>query len=215
MAQKRESHAGGMVTRGARTRCQVHPGFLARGAVPTPSPQPWGSRAVRMLPRHSRQTSLTASVQSSLGSLLPACSPCAARERGLGPHSPCVGGSTAAQPPGRQAWAVAPGPGPLSCRARGPWPLARGAGGRPALRARAARPPAAGIRARCCVHCGHGHSVSPAHSAWRSPRLRPLGFQAAWRLCSGVTQRCGDRAICSAGAELPRPPLPRAPHLKG
>ena len=127
-------------------------------SVPCPArPPPPGSRTVRMLPRHCRQTSPTTSVQSSLGSLLPACSPCAAREwgfsveRGLGPHSPCVGGSTAAQPPGRQVWAVTLGPGPLSCRACGPWPLARGADGRPALQARAARPPSVGIRARCCV----------------------------------------------------------------
>lgn len=60
--------------------------------------------------------------------------------------------------PGRQAWAVMPGPGPLPCRVRGPWPLARGAGweagpaGQSSTSACSEHP---GLR----VHPGHGHSV--------------------------------------------------------
>lgn len=44
MAPKRESQAGGMVTCGARTKCQALPGSLAHGALPTLSPHPQGSQ---------------------------------------------------------------------------------------------------------------------------------------------------------------------------
>ena len=89
---------------------------------------------------------------------------CAPRERGFvwnvhsGPQPLRRREQSGPALPGRQVWAVTPGPGPLPCRVRGPWPLARGAGweagpaGQSSTSACSGHP---GLR----VHPAHGHSV--------------------------------------------------------
>ena len=172
VAQKRESHACGTVTCGTRTRCQVLPGSLALGAVSTPSPHPQGSQGDL-----ARGTEPSEGPHGTAGGchrplwhspasapLLPSWLTCAPRERGFvlnvhsGPQPLRRREQSGPALPGRQAWAVAPGPGPLPCKACGPWPLARGAGWE-AGPAGQSSTSACSRHPRLRMHPGHGHSV--------------------------------------------------------
>lgn len=175
VAPKRESQAGGMVTHGARTKCQALPGSLAHGTPSPPCPPPpglpgrpgLGHRTVRMPHGTPSGHRIHFSVQSSLSSRptdpFDVCSLgtgfCV--EGGLRPTALCRREHSGPGLPGRQAWAVARTRTlPAEHAAPGRHPRGRVEAG-PAGQSNTS----AHMQAPWALRAfGRGRSVSPAHS---------------------------------------------------
>ena len=93
---------------------------------------------------------------------------CAPREQGFvlkvdsGPQPLCRREHRGPGLPGCQAWAVAPGPGPLPAEHAAPGRSPAGQGGRPVLRARAAHLPIAGTLGAACISAAA--TLCPQHT---------------------------------------------------